>query len=462
MKKKLLLMICILASLFLLNNIIAINLDIKTETVNNDYVNELDKPAIFNISIKNLEGDNAFTIYSITGIEITPKGPFIISAGETEYITAAVKPQDVNIVESGTVPFGYNIKNSQGEIQTSQLTINFVNLEDVISVMPENINPKSENIKIILRNTIDSSLSDVNLKMNSAFFDYTDSFGFSPKETKEVIIPLDKNELKTSEAGRYIIKTNLNVEGNRISKEAITNFLEESDIETDEVKEGLIVRRTEITKRNVGNTRREAEVNIEKDLLSYLFTTNNILPAEIYSSGLKRIYIWRKTLIPNEELKVISKTNYTFPIIIALLIIAIVYFIKRSIEGDLSIRKEVSFVKTKGGQFALKVTLTLTSYKFLDNIHVADKLPPLVELYEKFGVTHPDKVDKQHRRVEWNIRSMIKGERRIFTYIIYSKVGVFGRFELPAAGVTYDKEGKLKHTTSNRSFFVNESKRVLR
>ena len=54
---------------------------------------------------------------------------------------------------------------------------------------------------------------------------------------------------------------------------------------------------------------------------------------------------------------------------------------------------------------------------------------------------------------------MNKGEERIFTYIIYSKIGVVGKFELPSARAIYEKEGKVKKTESNRSFFINEPKK---
>ena len=68
------------------------------------------------------------------------------------------------------------------------------------------------------------------------------------------------------------------------------------------------------------------------------------------------------------------------------------------------------------------------------------------------------KIDMKNRRLEWNVESLNKGEERIFTYIIYSKIGVVGRFELPSTRAVYEKEGKVKNTESNRSFFINEPK----
>ena len=43
--------------------------------------------------------------------------------------------------------------------------------------------------------------------------------------------------------------------------------------------------------------------------------------------------------------------------------------------------------------------------------------------------------------------------------IIYSKVNVFGRFELPPALASFEKNGKKENVFSNRAFFVSETTR---
>jgi len=45
------------------------------------------------------------------------------------------------------------------------------------------------------------------------------------------------------------------------------------------------------------------------------------------------------------------------------------------------------------------------------------------------------------------------------TYIIYSKVGVLGRFALPTATAIYEKEGNIHETESNKAFFMAEQVR---
>jgi hypothetical protein len=51
---------------------------------------------------------------------------------------------------------------------------------------------------------------------------------------------------------------------------------------------------------------------------------------------------------------------------------------------------------------------------------------------------------------------MQPGERRVFSYIIYSKIGVLGKFALPQATAVYERDGKVKETHSNQAFFMLE------
>jgi len=52
-----------------------------------------------------------------------------------------------------------------------------------------------------------------------------------------------------------------------------------------------------VTKTNVGNTAKTIDVEIEKNIVSYLFTTFNIAPSSIKRSGLKS-YIPEKRAYP--------------------------------------------------------------------------------------------------------------------------------------------------------------------
>jgi len=79
----------------------------------------------------------------------------------------------------------------------------------------------------------------------------------------------------------------------------------------------------------------------------------------------------------------------------------------------------------------------------------------MTKLYEKFGKA-PDKVDPKTKRLFWNISHMSKGEKRVISYIIYSKMNVLGRFELGPAPATFKQNKKHKEVLSNKAYFARE------
>ena len=71
----------------------------------------------------------------------------------------------------------------------------------------------------------------------------------------------------------------------------------------------------------------------------------------------------------------------------------------------------------------------------------------------------PNKVDEKTRRINWKFEKLEEGEIRVLNYIVYSKVGVLGRFALPSATAIYEKDDEAKESSSNRAFFVAAPKR---
>jgi len=120
------------------------------------------------------------------------------------------------------------------------------------------------------------------------------------------------------------------------------------------------------------------------------------------------------------------------------------------------LRKKISFVRAKGGEFALKVSIFVEAKKYVERVNVIDRLPPLVKVHERFGAEQPTRVNEATKRIEWNFEKLEAGEMRTLTYIIYSKVGVLGKFALPTATAVYEKDGEIHETESNKAFFIAE------
>jgi hypothetical protein len=207
----------------------------------------------------------------------------------------------------------------------------------------------------------------------------------------------------------------------------------------------------------VGNVVETVQVNLERNIFSRLFTTFNIEPTFTERHGFTVEYMWKKErLNPADTYKIEAKTNYLLPFMIIFVTILVLLGFKRFSETKLEIKKSVSHVRTKNGEFALKVTLTLKSKKDVESVTVIDKVPAIVKIYKKFGAVKPDKIDSESRRIHWNIGDLNVGEERTFSYIIYSKVGVVGKFSLPEALAVFEKENKIHEISSNQVFFMSD------
>ena len=452
-KKALLLFLIILISLSIIT-ISAINLEVKSEPISNSFLVELDEPAIFDLTIKNLEKKDTFKIYSLVGINIT-HNPIILANEETKKVRIYVTPQDSLKNKLQSYVFEYKIKYSNNDIQSETLTLNIVDLESSFTIKAEPIGPNTKKIILDIKNNIMKNFKNVEFKISSKFFEHEEKISLKANEKKFIEIMIDQEKIKTLNAGNYIMNTQIRLKDHIANIESQIKFLETEGIETSETKEGIIIQRSEIIKKNTGNVKKLVKITMEKNLLAYIFTTRNIATTKIETNGFIKKYIWEKVLIPNEEIKIVTKTNWLFPIFILIIILMGVRLIRKSIYDNLELSKKVSFVKTKGGQFALKVTIKARAKKHLEKITIIDKIPPIVKLYNKFGTISPDKIDLENKKLHWNLSSLNKDETRIFTYIIYSKIGIMGRFELPETRAVYEDEGELKETISNRSFYVN-------
>jgi len=219
----------------------------------------------------------------------------------------------------------------------------------------------------------------------------------------------------------------------------------------------LLIRTETITKVNVGNVLADVGIEMKRNIFSRLFTSFNIEPTTTERKGFIIEYTWIKDgLKPAEVYIVKARTNYLFPFFTLLFAVLVLFGFKRFSEAKLEIRKSVSHVKTKRGEFALRITLNLKARRNVENVTLIDKVPAIVKIYKKFGTISPDKIDPESRRLHWNIGDLNAGEERAFSYIVYSKVGIVGKFSLPEALAVFEKDNKIHETESNKVFFMSD------
>ena len=419
-------------------------------------VTELDNSAVFDFVITNNGSLDMVQIYSLSGVGIEPVGLFELSSGES-IIEVKVRPyRTVREKIEGLFLFDYEIKGRTSGVFKDQALIKIVDLKDVIEIRGENINVGADEVEITIRNKEKTILESLDMGISSVFFYFEESISLGPLESASFIVPINTDKVKNLKYGPYVITADVNTSSGKTRVQGFVNYVESSDTSVERSVSGFLIKKTTIGKTNEGNTITRADIETSKNIVTRLFTVHSVEPTITSRAGLAINYRWEKDIGPGESFNVTTTTNYTFPVILLALIILIGVMSGAYTRTGVDVSKRVNYVRTKGGEFALKINLRVKAKKKAENIEIVDKIPAMAKLFEKFG-RKPDRIDAKTRRIFWNIDKMSAGEERVFSYIMYSKLRVVGRFELPSATASYITGNKKEVAESNRVYFVSET-----
>ncbi|NCN86318.1 hypothetical protein GW932_00645 [archaeon] len=447
----------ILLALLILPAVFAVNLDVEKISEKEVLIIDLDQPAQFLISVTNNGATDDLSFYTFFGEGLSPVEPISFLKGETKNVTLTVYPRE-NMNIRGPTNFNYFIQGKDRSEIEEKLNVNIIELKDAFEVGSSSIDPESSTLKIYIKNKVNFNFENVNVKFSSPFFNLGKEVSLKPYETEEYTVDINKEDFNKLMAGFYTLKAKVEVSDVNADIEGKIEFVEKDLLKTESKNYGLIISTKIIKKTNDGNTIQDSETTIKKNIISRLFTTFSPEPDSIDREGAKVYYTWTQKIAPGEYNEIVVKTNWLLPFLIILFLISSIYFARKYSEQKISLRKRVTFVKAKGGEFALKVTIIAEAREFVEKIKIVDRLPPLVQIYERFGGELPDRISKDKKRLEWDFDYLDKGERRVMSYVVYSKVGVLGRFALPGTTAYFEQEGKQKQATSNKAFFLAEQK----
>jgi len=424
----------------------------QNNEVSNIVISEIGNPVEFDLTIDS-EGVNENVYLSSTlDLKLEPNNFSDFSGRETFRITAYLPENVVKL--AGNYNIEYVVNGDKSQAVKDSFRVRVIGLDKALELSPITIELADTDASLVIKNKINQSISNLEFRAESAFFNERISLDLEPFEEKRVNIKIDSEKAKENIFGSYTAQ--LFVGDSRDYIETNVNYLEKEDSELSKDASGFIVRKTTYTKTNTGNVPIVGEIEMSKDVFSRLFTITSVEPESKDRGALSVKYVWSQDLAPGESFSVTSTTNYTFPVILLLIIVIVALVVRMYLRTNLVIDKRVSYVKTRGGEFALKVTLHVKAKKYIENVQIVDRLPGMTQLYERFGIK-PTKIDPASRRLFWDVERLNAGEERIYSYVIFSKVSVVGRFELPAASAMYQRDGKTEQTISNRTFFVADT-----
>ena len=441
--------------LLALSLVSAINLKIEPQSDDVAMIYRLNQPAIFDLKITNLGAGDNFMFYDFFGSDIFPKGTVQLGAGEAKLVQVGIYPRE-DLKEEGWVQFDLYIKGQNKDEMSYPLMVKVVRLRDAFEVGAEEFEPGSGNITVYVQSLVNFNFNSLDMKFKSPFFDFERIVSMAPHEKKSIEITLNKEDFRDLMAGFYTMDVEVTAGEQKADIQGTIKFSEKDIVTSTENQYGVIINTKKITKSNEGNIVSDTITVIKKNVLSRLFTSFNPEPDLVDRKGLAVYYTWERQLNPGESFSLTVRTNWLLPLLIILLIIAVVILTKQFSRTNLSLKKRVRFVRAKGGEFALKVAVMVTARKFVERVNVIDRLPPITKLHERFGGEMPKKIDAKNRRIEWYFDKLQAGESRIISYIIYSKVGVLGKFVLPTTTAIYEKDGEVHEAESNKAFFIAE------
>ncbi len=445
----------LLLLLLIIPSILAIDIDIEKTSSGETMIIDLERPTVFDLDVTNNGEGNNFLFYTFFGGNSYPTEKIYITQGETKTIQFGIYPRE-DLEQEGAVTFKLFVQAQDKSEQEFPLLIKIIDLKNAFGVGSGELNPESNSLQIYFKNEVNFNFENIEVKFKSPFFNFDETFSIIPYERKTFDVQLNKEDFNEIMAGFYTLQAEIKIEGKEATTEGIMKFSEKDILKTTKEDYGFIIRTNIIKKSNEGNTIAESETIIKKNIITRLFTTLSPSPEIVERQGLKVYYTWNRQIKPGETLEIIVRTNWLLPLLVIFLIVAIVVLTKKFSKTDLVLRKRVSFVKAKGGEFALKVSIIISAKKYIERVNIIDRLPPLVKIHERFGIEKPTRIDEKARRIEWNFEKLEAGEMRTLSYIIYSRVGVLGKFALPTATAIYEKEGEIREAESNKTFFVAE------
>ncbi|MFH1311581.1 MAG: hypothetical protein ABIH65_04215 [Nanoarchaeota archaeon] len=449
--------IIFLMMILVVPSILAIDITVKKTSSDEVYVKDTEKPIVFYLTITNSGQSDNFEFYNLAGFSMIPTGKTSIAGGESKEIKLELTPL-AELPDKGYYTITCYIRDSgRSEIEQT-LTFKIIELKDAFLIGSSDINIESTSTDVYIKNNENFDFGNINVKFSSPFFNVDKSFILGPKETKSFTIQLNKEDFKNLTAGFYTMTADVSTNGKEATTEGIVKFIEKNIVTTTKKNFGFFINTQVIEKKNEGNIIETSETVIKKNIISRLFTSFSPEPDLVEREGLIIYYTWVAEVSPGEIYSISVKTNWLFPFLVIVFLIAIVLLMKQYTLTNLVLSKRVSFVKAKGGEFALKVSILVHARKYIERINIIDRLPHLVEIYDRFGGEQPSKIDKKNKRVEWSFEKLEAGETRVLSYIIYSKVGVLGKFALPTATALYEREGDIHEAESNHAFFIAEQR----
>ena len=424
-------------------------IDFTKEAVSSTIIKETMNPALFNFTIKNNLGiDDFYTIDTQLDFNVQPAGTFKVEANSVKTIPVNLLFSKIMRNQySGTRLFEYSIKSQQLGLEQDTFEIKIISLKTALEITtPESIAMKDSSTTITIKNREPASLEGI-ATINSPLAKGTQEISLGPFEQKDITIDLKKEDL-WKEAGKYPFTVSLTFDDYTWDIERNVDLKEHKEVVSEDKKTNLLAYQKKYSKKtNMGNVPENVSITMTLSSFAKSFTSYNIQPTSIRQEEDNFVLVWNKELNIGESLEVEVISDFTVPLVIIAALFIIFLLIYLSKKNTVTITKRAIKAVTNTGDFATKVIISVKNRgRDITDVEVSDYLPPLATLHERFGTEKPE---VEGSRLQWKIDVLPKGEQKVFSYAIYTKLKFIGSLLIPRAQASYIVNNKQKSMISN-------------
>jgi hypothetical protein len=434
-----------------LGSALTINDSLETNVIIKEYGNSL----AFYLNVTDLE-EGDYNVYTLSDVYISPNTIYSFEDGDSFEEDFVIDPMTRLLRSDGDYVIKYYLNHRGVEKHEKRFGIKVLSLADALAVDVEAVDLGAGMVEVVIDNLYDVEVDNLTARFSSILFDVERTFDLVPGEGVKINIPISSEELRKVKTGKYLMEVEIETPEGNIYLESDIYLNEERGIKTLDDSKGIIFRTSKIEKWNIGNTIEDVRIEIKRNILTRFFTSFNEDPLTTVRDGFIIKYVWEARLNPANNYKIEVTTNFLYPLLITVVLCFIVIGLRRFFKMKLVVEKSVTPVKTKNGEFALRVRLLVRAKKSLEEVALIDRIPKTVKIYKKFGLSMPDEIDAATRRLKWNIGELKSGEERMFSYVVYSRVGFVGKFMLPSALGLFKFDSDTHQIESNSVFFLAE------
>jgi len=398
----------------------------------------------------------AYASLPTSAIEVFSASPQLVevNSGETKSVKLTIRMKDTVLPNDnyGSYVTVQDIKDSSK--LNHNLVMKIIPPDDVVSVstsIPKTVAPGNEfTVDVKFKNNMNLQLSNVDVYVGSELFEEKKTMVMFPLQRREESFKFKVPSM--AKPKDYTFSVRVYHEGVQNGKFSDTfTVLQNSDVKQDvSVSRGFLSETTTVTKTNNGNFVATEYFDYPASFFTRMFVSSSVDKSSEDSEGLH----WIFSVDPGQTVVLQVKRSYVSLLVVFAVIalfVAVAYYL---LTRGLIVRKKIFKLHKSAGvaQFTVMLHIKNRTRGVVKDLTIFELLPSLIQPSAHFGTLKPDTMQKGEKGMKfiWKIAELARGEERILSYHVDSKITVLGRIALPPSMIRFkNRSGRIVNVMSN-------------